>query len=137
MSAKLELPKILLAHLFDLARSALPNECVGFLAGISSGQVSAVFPLVNVAGDASRFYAAEPSGVIRALKAIKNQHLELVGIYHSHPRHEAVPSKTDLEKAAWEVPYLILDVQNAKARAWALLDGILEIPVEVLELEID
>jgi proteasome lid subunit RPN8/RPN11 len=101
------------------------------LAGIAGGQVSAVFPLVNVAGDASSFYAAEPSGVIRALKAIKNQHLELVGIYHSHPRHEAVPSKTDLEKAAWEVPYLILDVTNNQARAWALLGGVLEIPVIV------
>lgn len=137
MSAKLELPKILFEHLFELARSALPNECVGFLAGISSRQVSAVFPLQNVAGDASRFYAAEPSGVIRALKSIKNQHLELVGIYHSHPRHEAVPSKTDLEKAAWDVPYLILDVQNAKARAWELLDRVLEIPVLIRALEID
>ena len=137
MSAKLELPKILLAHLFELARSALPNECVGFLAGISSGQVSAVFPLVNVAGDASRFYAAEPSGVIRALKAIKNQHLELIGIYHSHPRHEAVPSKTDLEKAAWDVPYLILDVQRQTARAWVLLDEVLEIPVVIQSLELD
>jgi proteasome lid subunit RPN8/RPN11 len=127
----LELPKILFEHLFELARNALPNECVGFLAGIASGQVSAVFPLVNVAGDASRFYAAEPSSMIRALKSIKNQHLELVGIYHSHPRHEAVPSKTDLEKAAWDVPYLILDVQHRTARAWELLDGVLEIPIEL------
>lgn len=136
MSAKLELPKILFEHLFDLARSALPNECVGFLAGISNGQVSAVFPLVNVSGNASRFYSAEPSGVIRALKSIQNQHLELVGIYHSHPCHEAVPSKTDLERAAWDVPYLILDVQNSKARAWELLDQVLEIPVVIRSLEI-
>jgi [CysO sulfur-carrier protein]-S-L-cysteine hydrolase len=137
VSVKLELPTILFEHLFELARSALPNECVGFLAGTSSTQVSAVFPLVNVAGDASRFYAAEPSGVIRALKAIKNQHLELVGIYHSHPHHEAVPSKTDLAKAAWDVPYLILDVQQQTARAWALLDEVLEIPVVIRTLEID
>jgi proteasome lid subunit RPN8/RPN11 len=136
VSAKLELPKILFDHLFELARKALPNECVGFLAGISSGQVSAVFPLANVAGDASSFYAAEPSGVIRALKSIKNQHLELVGIYHSHPRHDAVPSKTDLEKATWDVPYLILDVQHQTARAWSLLDGVLEIPVVIQSLEI-
>jgi proteasome lid subunit RPN8/RPN11 len=137
VAAKLELPKILFEHLFELARSALPNECVGFLAGISSGQVSAVFPLVNVAGEANRFYAAEPSGVIRALKAIKNQHLELIAIYHSHPRHEAVPSRTDLEKAAWDVPYLILDVQNAKARAWVLIDQVLEIPVLIQSLKVD
>jgi proteasome lid subunit RPN8/RPN11 len=136
VSKKLELPKILFEHLFELARKALPNECVGFLAGISSGQVSAVFPLVNVAGDARSFYVAQPSGVIRTLKSIKNQHLELVGIYHSHPCHEAVPSKTDLEKAAWEVPYLILDVQRQTARAWSLLDEVLEIPVVIQSLEI-
>jgi proteasome lid subunit RPN8/RPN11 len=93
--------------------------------------------LVNVASNATGFYAAEPTGVIRALKAIKNQHLELVAIYHSHPRHEAIPSVTDLEKATWDVPYLILDVQNNKARAWALLDGALEIPVLIAKLELD
>lgn len=116
-------------HLFELAHQALPNECVGFLAGISRVRVSAVFPLLNVASKSFEFYAAEPIGVIRALKAIKNQHLELVAIYHSHPHHEAIPSKTDLAKAAWDVPYLILDVQNQNARAWELLDGVLEIPV--------
>jgi proteasome lid subunit RPN8/RPN11 len=130
---KLEIPKLLHDHLFELAHRALPNECVGFLAGTSRGQVSAVFPLLNVASNAMGFYAAEPVGVIRALKSIKNQHLELVGIYHSHPRHEAVPSKTDLEKAAWDVPYLILDVKNHNARAWELLDGMLEIPVVIVD----
>ncbi len=131
MPEKLELPKTLFDHLFALANDALPNECVGFLAGASREKVSAVFPLVNVASDASSFYVAEPSGTIRALKAIKNQHLELVGIYHSHPRHEAVPSKTDLEKANWDVPYLILDVQNLQARAWVLLGEVHEIPVVI------
>jgi proteasome lid subunit RPN8/RPN11 len=128
---KLEIPNILYDHLFELARQALPNECVGFLAGISRECVSAVFPLENIASDAVSFYAAEPVGIIRALKAIKNQHLELVAIYHSHPRHEAIPSHTDLSKATWDVPYLILDVKNQKVRAWELLDGILEIPVVI------
>jgi desampylase len=104
---------------------------------VARDKVSAVFPLLNVASDASSFYAAEPVGVIRALKAIKNQHLELVGIYHSHPRHQAVPSKTDLAKATWDVPYLILDVQHQNARAWDLLDEVLEIPVVIQLLEID
>jgi proteasome lid subunit RPN8/RPN11 len=128
---KLEIPKVLYDHLFALAHNALPNECVGFLAGLSRERVSAVFPLLNVASDAFAFYTAEPVGVIRTLKSIKNQHLELIGIYHSHPRHEAIPSQTDLEKASWDVPYLILDVRNQNARAWELLDGMLEIPVVV------
>jgi proteasome lid subunit RPN8/RPN11 len=129
---RLEIPKLLFYHLFELAQKEFPNECVGFLAGISAWQVSAVFPLDNVASDASGFYLAEPVGVIRALKAIKNQHLEMVGIYHSHPRHEAIPSKTDLQKAAWDVPYLILDVQHKHARAWVLLGETFEIPIEVI-----
>ena len=92
-----------------------------------------MFPLSNIASNAAGFYLAEPVGVIRALKAIKNQHLELVGIYHSHPRHEAVPSKTDLEKAAWDVPYLILDVRANTARAWMLLGETFEVPVQITE----
>ena len=128
---ELEIPRTLLEHLFDLANKTLPNECVGFLAGVSFGRVSAVFPLENVSPNSEKFYLAQPSGVIRALNAIKNQHLELVGIYHSHPRHGAVPSKTDLARAAWDVPYLILDVRAHQARAWDLLNGELEISVQI------
>ena len=132
MLEHLEIPLLLHKHLFDLAGKALPNECVGFLAGMSARRVSAVFPLDNVSNDPTRLYLAEPVGVIRALKAIKNQHLELVGIYHSHPRHEAMPSKTDLERATWDVPYLILDVQHKHARAWMLFGETFEIPIEVI-----
>jgi [CysO sulfur-carrier protein]-S-L-cysteine hydrolase len=130
---ELEIPRTLFEHLFDLADNALPYECVGFLAGIHFERVSAVFPLANVAVEAQKFYLAEPSGVIRAMKAIKNQHLELVGIYHSHPHHAALPSKTDLASATWDVPYLILDVRARQARAWDLLNGELEILVRITE----
>ena len=129
----LEIPVLLYKHIFELAGQASPKECVGFLAGISARRVSAVFPLSNIASNAAGFYLAEPVGVIRALRAIKNQHLELVGIYHSHPQHEAVPSKTDLEKAAWDVPYLILDVRANTARAWMLLGETFEVPVQITE----
>lgn len=132
MPERLEIPKLLFNHLFELAQKEFPNECVGFLAGMSTRRISAVFPLDNVASDATGLYLAEPVGVIRALKAIKNQHLELVGIYHSHPRHEAIPSKTDLERATWDVPYLILDVQHKHARAWMLFGETFEIPIEVI-----
>jgi hypothetical protein len=35
------------------------------------------------------------------------------------------------------VPYLILDVQHHKARAWGLLGEVLEIPVVIQSPEID
>ena len=48
--------------------------------------------------------------MLRALKAIQAEELELVAIYHSHPHGPAQFSRTDQQKAAYDVPYLIADL---------------------------
>lgn len=48
------------------------------------------------------------------LYAIKNG-LDIVGFYHSHPDHSAVPSAYDVEHALPVYSYLIVSVYAAKA----------------------
>ena len=114
-----------------LARAAAPAECVGFLAGREAFAATALFPLRNVAESPERRYLADPGGVARALKAIDADGLVLVAIYHSHPRGGAEPSRADLAGAAWDVPYLIVDGVTGRMRAWRLLGGAREVPLEV------
>ena len=126
------MPAWIAGHLIELARRALPNECVGVLAGPRAGLVSVVYPLENVANDPTRQYLAEPVGIVRAVKSIRLERLELVAIYHSHPRGPAVPSRTDIELNAWEVPQVILDAVTGEVRAWDLFQGVRE--VELLKV---
>lgn len=87
-----------------------PDECVGLLLGQidgSSKHVVAAFPVENrwsgqvtlsEADDAEsrrdRFYL-DPRDYLRVDRAAREQGLDVVGCYHSHPDHPAIPSERD------------------------------------------
>lgn len=79
------------------ARAEAPNECCGMLAG-RGDMVEAVFPGRNK-DRSSKTYLMDPEDQLRAFQMMDEHGLELVGIYHSHPQTEAVPSRTDRERA--------------------------------------
>jgi [CysO sulfur-carrier protein]-S-L-cysteine hydrolase len=129
----LELPRVLADQIARLARKAVPLEIVGLLAGPRPGRVSAIYPLENVAANPERAYVAEPAGLARALASIRSERLELVAIYHSHPNGPANPSETDIARSAWDVPNLIVDARTLTMRAWLMVDGVLEVQLDVDE----
>ena len=116
-----------LAGLFDQAEEALPEECCGVLLGrceAGSTSVGRALPAVNTASDPSRRFEISPEVLLRAHDQAREEGLEVVGYYHSHPDGVAVPSATD-RAAAWPgVSYLILAVNGGRrreARSWRLL----------------
>lgn len=122
----LVLPDVLEVRLWQHARRSAPQECVGVLGGEQVGagwQARALYPLSNVAADPEREYWADPAGLLRAFKAMRAEQLELVAIYHSHPRGPAQFSRTDRERAAYDVPYLIADLSRAVLGAYLLPEG--------------
>jgi proteasome lid subunit RPN8/RPN11 len=55
----------------------------------------------------------------------RNEGLEILGLYHSHPDHPAEPSAFDLDHALPAWSYVIVSVQKARVvdtRSWVLLD---------------
>jgi proteasome lid subunit RPN8/RPN11 len=103
-----------------------PQECVGVLGGrvIAGGwAASALYPLPNVAPDPLREYLAGAPEFMRSLSAMRREGLELVGIYHSHPRGPAQFSTTDRLRAAYPVPHLIADLLSGELHAYALPQG--------------
>jgi [CysO sulfur-carrier protein]-S-L-cysteine hydrolase len=129
----LYLPQALAEQLRDLARHASPLECVGVLAGPEENRVSVVHPLSNIAEHPTREYVGDPRDLVRVIKNLRSQGLELTAIYHSHPNGPAEPSRTDLAQAAWEIPYLIVDAKTGEIRAWHLLEGAREVRLEMLD----
>lgn len=65
-----------------------------------------VIPVRNQAESPVRF-VMDPYEQLQAFEWIDSQSLELLGIYHSHPRGPETVSTTDIREAAYAVVHLI------------------------------
>ena len=106
-----------------------PNETCGAMLGVDGAderEVRALFPLVNRRDDSPRNRFSITADDFRAAeRAAKQQGLELLGWYHSHPDHPARPSEFDREHAWPWYSYVIVSVANGEPRdmtSWQLAD---------------
>ncbi|WP_424952290.1 Mov34/MPN/PAD-1 family protein [Deinococcus sp.] len=127
----LRLPRHLEQAVWAHALREWPRECVGVLGAGESGALQALYPLPNIARHPERRYLADPLGLLRALRAMRQGGLSLAAIYHSHPHGPAWPSASDLALAEYRVPYLIADVQARELRAYLLPENI-EVSIELV-----
>ncbi len=112
--------------------SARPTEEVcGLLFGSvspASNQppVALILPVDNVAATPADRYEMHPAQLVEAQVKAARQGLELVGIYHSHPHSQPIPSATDVREAHYpDAIYLIVSLVRDDARfaAWSITDG--------------
>lgn len=112
----------------DHARETYPEECCGFLLGVATPQGNVAFAAweADNARDENRKrrYTITPKDYIAADRAAKANGLDIIGFYHSHPDHPALPSPTDLKQATFPgYTYVIQSVmhgQPADLTAWSL-----------------
>lgn len=129
MSDGLTMPMALADELLRHARSEVPNEACGLLAGdLATGTATAYHPARNA--EASPFvYSVHPEDLVRIVPGIEDAGQDLVAIFHSHTRTAAVPSPTDLREARYAVVHLIATLSDAGAapneslRAWRIEAG--------------
>ena len=112
-----------------------PLECCGILCG-TDFRVSLFYPLRNDMQSETR-YNADPNDLISAHIDFRRQGAEILAIYHSHPRWQAVPSQTDLaENHYGPVPRIIVSLigESPEVRIWRLdADSYEELSWEVIE----
>jgi proteasome lid subunit RPN8/RPN11 len=99
---------------------AYPEESCGVLVGRhGDGECAAVsaIPCNNARRDSPRNrYAIDPKELIKIQRETRQQGLEIVGFYHSHPDHPAEWSSTDLAEAHWVgCSYVITRVASGAA----------------------
>lgn len=73
-----------------------------------------------------RRYAIAPEIMLKVQKEARDRSLHILGIYHSHPDHPAIPSESDRIQAWQEYSYIIVSVPNGKAaelKSWHLDDN--------------
>ncbi|WP_299415568.1 M67 family metallopeptidase [Acaryochloris sp. IP29b_bin.148] len=74
---------------------------------------------------ATRRYWIAPQDLFKAQQYARTQGWDIMGVYHSHPNHEAVPSECDLKWAWPQYSYVIVAVNPGVPhdfRSW-ILDG--------------
>lgn len=75
-------------------------ECCGLLGGLRLGNEVGIHlaePVENVLGSSTRF-EAEPASQFLALRRFREEKLDWVGTYHSHPSSRPLPSRLDRER---------------------------------------
>jgi proteasome lid subunit RPN8/RPN11 len=102
-------------------------ECCGVLVG-TAGEVKEVIRLVpatNRRTDDPHRYLIAPDDLRRIEADLRPLRQDVLGCYHSHPDHPAVPSAFDLEQAWPWYSYVIVRVDAGRAvevASWVLDD---------------
>ncbi len=110
------------------ALGAYPDECCGFLFGFEDGEgnrvVTEVLPVHNASVEnRKRRFEIAPRDYLTAENHALDKELQLLGVYHSHPDHPAVPSEHDRVAAQPWFSYIIISVSQetvVATRSWVL-----------------
>jgi proteasome lid subunit RPN8/RPN11 len=95
---------------------AYPNECCGILLGSSDAQgvavVDQILPIENGREQEEQYhrFVITADDYLRADRVARQQGMDVIGFYHSHPDHPAVPSEFDRIHALPFYAYIIVAV---------------------------
>jgi proteasome lid subunit RPN8/RPN11 len=124
-----------------------PHECCGALLGRDTEvadrrvyrQIDGLHPLVNRRDDSpNNRFSVTSQDVLDAENAARQQGLDVVGWYHSHPDHPARPSQYDRDHAWPWYSYIIVSVANRipeEMTSWRLTDDRAEFELEEICLQ--
>ena len=120
--------------LVEDALYTFPDECCGFLFGREEHDGTRLVLDALVVdnykeGDKTRRFEISPSDYMTAEQHALDHEWTLLGIYHSHPKHPAVPSEQDRMAAQPYFSYVIIAVPDKSDtpaihfRSWLLQDN--------------
>lgn len=109
------------------AQADYPHECCGALIGVEQGDWRVVHYALRLANEQTeareRRFFISPQQVLMAERRARQEGLLLLGFYHSHPDHPAIPSEYDRQHALPWYSYVIVSVQQgepSELRSWRL-----------------
>jgi len=117
----IEVPAHVLAAVLAHAEADYPYEACGLLVGRDDPDggrhVEVARPLPNVREEGARHhrFLIAPEDLVREERRVRVEGREIVGFYHSHPDHPAVPSRYDLEHAWPFYSYIVVTVRAGNA----------------------
>jgi [CysO sulfur-carrier protein]-S-L-cysteine hydrolase len=125
MESTVRIRREILARMREEVHKSPATECCGLLAG-ADGVITRIYPAPNSLRSATAYEIAAED-LFRLMREIREASLQLLGIYHSHPRGDNSPSPSDIERAHYpEAAYFILSPRDdapQPVRAFFICDG--------------
>lgn len=116
-----------LDEMYRDALQSFPDECCGFFFGKELEDERIITNILVVRnrkeGDKRRRFEISPKDYLNAERFADENDLQLLGVYHSHPNHPAIPSEHDRVAAQPYFSYIIISVKEneiAGIRSWQL-----------------
>lgn len=99
---------------------------LGFFAKSGMKTVAETYPISNSREEEKKRnrFLIRPEELIAVEKLALSHGLEVIGFYHSHPDHPAVPSQYDKEHAWPTYSYVVVSIEHGRARqlrSWELV----------------
>ncbi|PPT08110.1 Phage tail assembly protein [Geitlerinema sp. FC II] len=127
-------------HIEFHAERCYPRECCGLILGYAEAgekRVAEIWETENAWDDETattfdetaefntqeRRYTIAAEVMLEAQKTSRDRGWQILGIYHSHPNHPAIPSEVDRSWAWPQYSYVIVSVREGQAidlRSWQL-----------------
>ena len=111
-----------------------PSESCAMLLGKKVDNfwnVKEVFLTQNIDNSQTNF-AISPEELLKGYQLAEKMHLELVGVFHSHPNSDAIPSSTDKKFMQNNpVPWIIFSGITNDLSAYLLDSDVIEIPIKI------
>ncbi len=107
MNSSISIPRTLANRLLTFAQLTPEAEICGLIAQ-STDKKFQLYPIDNVSSNKHCVFEMEQQQQIDAFRQIREKQQQLFGIYHSHPNSEAIPSKKDVQDAAYETALNII-----------------------------
>lgn len=106
-----------LRYIESLTKKSYPSECCGLLVGTDypEKRVVEVCPVPN--GNVERAhdrFVIDRCDFEKVDKNATKNGLQIIGVYHSHPDHPAVPSQYDKDHACSWFSYIIVAVEKGE-----------------------
>ncbi len=100
--------------------TTFPHECGGMIIGrfeTDKKTVVELLPMENAMDESEQHNRVLilPKDVLKAERYAREKKLDVIGYYHSHPDHPAIPSQFDLDHALPVWTYIIVSVESGKA----------------------
>ena len=137
LSISKELAERIRAH----GAETYPHECCGALLGRDDEvrEILGLFPLINRRDDSPQNrFSVTAQDVLDAEKSARQQGLDVVGWYHSHPDHPARPSEYDRDHAWPWYSYIIVSVAQGQPQdmtSWRLNDDRQQFSPEGIQIQ--
>ena len=120
--------------LVDHAIEQQPSESCAMLFGEKVGDdwnVKEVFLTQNMDNSQTNF-TISPEELLKGYQIAQKNQLEVVGVFHSHPNSDAIPSITDKKFMQNNpVPWIIFSGVDNNLRAYLIVSDVTEIPIKI------